>query len=318
MIEKRRLGQSDIEITPIGLGCQQLAVTGLVGRAWDTPDEGATNAIVKAALAGGVNWFDTAEMYGYGQSERALTSALRGAGVEPGGVVVATKWYPQGRRASNMSRTIGDRISALQGYPIDLYQIHAPTSFSSTAAEMREMAKLVRADKIRAIGVSNFSVRAMARASAALRAEGLALASNQVQISLLHRNIEHNGMLDAARRLSVTLIAYSPLAGGVLSGRFHDRPELVSGLSRARRLAHRSRLRALAKTRPLIDELSKIAGAYGVSRAQVALNWVTHFYGDTVVAIPGASKPQQAQESADALAFRLTDKELTRLDELSR
>jgi aryl-alcohol dehydrogenase-like predicted oxidoreductase len=188
MIEKRRLGQSDIEITPIGLGCQQFAVTGLVGRSWDTPDEDATNAIVKASLPGGVNWFDTAEMYGYGQSERALTSALRGAGVEPGGVVVATKWYPQGRRASNMSRTIDNRL--------------------------------------------NF--------------------------------------------------------------------------------------RALDTARPLIDELSKIADAYGVSRAQVALNWVTHFYGDTVVAIPGASKPRQAQESADALAFRLTDKELARLDELSR
>jgi aryl-alcohol dehydrogenase-like predicted oxidoreductase len=269
-------------------------------------------------LAGGVNWFDTAEMYGYGQSERALTSGLHGAGAEPGDVVVATKWYPQGRCAGNMSRTIDDRISALQGYPIDLYQIHAPTSFSSAAAEMREMTKLVRANKIRAIGVSNFSVRAMNRASAVLRAQGLPLASNQVQISLLHRGIEHNGMLDAARRLGVTLIAYSPLAGGILTGRFHDRPELVSGLSLARRLQHRSRFKALAKTRPLIDELGKIADSYGVSRPQVALNWVTHFYGDTVVAIPGASKPQQAQESADALGFRLTDKELTRLDVLSR
>jgi aryl-alcohol dehydrogenase-like predicted oxidoreductase len=318
MIEKRRLGQSDLEITPIGLGCQQLAVTGMVGRAWDTPDEDATSAIVKAALAGGVNWFDTAEMYGYGQSERALTSALRGAGAEPGQVVVATKWYPLGRRASNIPRTIGDRISALQGYPIDLYQIHAPTSFSPAAAQMREMAKLVRAGQIRAIGVCNFSVRGMTRASAALNAQGLALASNQVQISLLHRNIERNGMLEAARQLGVTLIAYSPLAGGVLTGRFHDRPELVSGLSRARRLQHRSQFRTLATTQPLIDELSKIAGAYGVSRAQVALNWVTHFYQGTVVAIPGASKPQQAQQSADTLGFRLTNKELTRLDELSR
>jgi aryl-alcohol dehydrogenase-like predicted oxidoreductase len=318
MMARRRFGQSDIEITPIGLGCQQLAETGLVGRAWDTPDEGATQAMVKAALAGGVNWFDTAEMYGYGQSERALTSALHGARVEPGQVVVATKWYPQGRRASNIARTIDDRISALQGYPIDLYQIHAPTSFSTATIEMREMAKLVRAQKIRAIGVSNFSVRGMTRASAALQAQGLALASNQVQISLLHRNIERNGMLNAARRLGVTLIGYSPLAGGVLTGRFHDHPELVSGLSRARRLQHRSRFRTLAQTQPLIDELGKVAEAYGVSRAQVALNWVAHFYGDTVVAIPGASKPRQAQESAEALGFRLTTKELTRLDELSR
>src|SRR3979411_2592952 len=132
MVEKRRLGRTEIEITPIGLGCLQFAAAWMAGRAYDTPDTDATIAIVKAALAGGVNWFDTAEMYGHGQSERALTSALRGAGVEPGEVVVATKWSPIGRTAGNISRTIGDRISALQGYPVDLHQIHAPISFSST------------------------------------------------------------------------------------------------------------------------------------------------------------------------------------------
>jgi aryl-alcohol dehydrogenase-like predicted oxidoreductase len=94
--------------------------------------------------------------------------------------------------------------------------------------------------------------------------------------------------------------------------------ELVAGPSRMRRLAHRSQFRAVARTRPLVDELGKIAAPYGVSRAQVALNWVTNFYGDTVVAIPGASKPRQAEEGAGALGFRLTDKQLTRLDELSR
>jgi aryl-alcohol dehydrogenase-like predicted oxidoreductase len=318
MTETRRLGRTDIEITPIGLGCMQFARTGGAARVYDTPDAEVVEKTVRAALDGGVNWFDTAEMYGHGESERALTDALRAADVRPGDVRIATKWAPLGRRASNIGRTIDQRLAALQGYPIDLYQIHQPISFSSTAAEMREMAKLLRANKISAVGVSNFGARNMARAAAALAEEGIALASNQVQISLLHRKIERSGVLAEARRLGVTLIAYSPLRSGMLTGRFHDHPDTIARLSGLRRLGNNMRARELARTRPLIEELGRIARAYGVSRAQVALNWMIHFYGETVVAIPGASRTEQAREAAATLEFRLTDAELRRLDELSR
>ena len=314
MVDLRKLGKTDIEITPIGLGCMQMAEHGAAAAVYPTPD---ANAVVKAALSGGVNWVDTAEMYGHGESERSLAAGLRNAGVRPGDVVVATKWAPLGRRAGNIPRTIGNRIEALQGFPIDLYQIHQPWSFSSTASEMREMAKLLRANKIRSVGVSNFNARQMSRASAALRAEGIELASNQVQISLLHRNIERNGVLDTARKLGVTLIAYSPLRSGMLTGRFHDNPQALRDASWMRR-AMFVRLGNADRTRPLIDELGKIGESYGVTRAQVALNWVINFYGPAVVAIPGASKPKQAEEAAAAQDFRLTDKELSRLDELSR
>jgi aryl-alcohol dehydrogenase-like predicted oxidoreductase len=317
IMRRRQLGGSDLEVSPIGLGCMQFAATGMAARFYPTPDADAVGATVKAALDGGVNWFDTAEMYGHGESERALSTALRGSGVSPGEVVVATKWAPFGRTASNIGRTVGKRIDALQGYPIDLYQIHQPISFSSTGSEMREMAKLLRARKIRAVGVSNFSAATMRRASAALAAQGLVLASNQVQISLLRRNIERDGVLAAARELGVTLIAYSPLRSGMLTGRFHDDPTLVGSLPRFRRFAGSFTERGLAATRPLIDELGAIAKSYGVSRAQVSLNWVTNYYGDMVVAIPGASKPHQAEESARSMDFQLTEQELAKLADLA-
>ena len=244
---------------------------------------------------------------------RCMRSAKR-----PSEIVIATKWLPMRRWASNITRTIGHRISALQGYPIDLYQIHNPAGFSSIESEMREIAKLLRAKNIRAIGVSNFNARQMTRAAEALHAEGINLASNQLQINLLDRSIEQNGVLAAARRLGITLIAYSPLRAGFLTGRFHDDPEALRRTHGLRRLLMFGRAADLNKTQPLMEVLGKIANAYGVSRAQVALNWVISFYGDTVVAIPGASRSKQAEESATAQYFRLTEKELGRLGELSR
>jgi aryl-alcohol dehydrogenase-like predicted oxidoreductase len=206
----------------------------------------------------------------------------------------------------------------LRGYPIDLYQVHEPySSLSTIRAQMRAMARLLRAGKVRAVGVSNFSARQMTIAHDMLRAEGIALAANQVRVNLLHRTIEHNGVLDTARRLGVTLIAYSPLANGVLTGRFHEDPAQVQALRPMRRLLHGGALsgNGLARTAPLIDELRAIGKAHGASASQVALNWLVTYYCDTVVAIPGASKPQQASAAAGAMRFRLTDAELARLAE---
>jgi aryl-alcohol dehydrogenase-like predicted oxidoreductase len=158
----------------------------------------------------------------------------------------------------------------------------------------------------------------MQAASQVLGSQGLALASNEVQISLLHRNIEHNGVLAAARRLGVTLIAYSPQRSGILTGKFHDDPSRIRAVSPLQRRLLGLNDAGLARTRPLIEELRAIAHAYGASPGQVALAWLVQFYGDTVVAIPGASKPHQAEQSAAATHLRLTDKELRRLDAASR
>jgi aryl-alcohol dehydrogenase-like predicted oxidoreductase len=153
-----------------------------------------------------------------------------------------------------------------------------------------------------------------------LAAEGVVLAANQVRISLLRRDIERDGVLETARRLGVTLIAYSPLDGGLLTGRYHDDPELTRKAPVMRRVFGRRDLsaRGLARTAPLIDAMRRIAAGHGVTVGQVALNWVITRYGDTVVAIPGASKPRQAAEAAGAMGFTLTEAEAGKLDELSR
>lgn len=321
-MEKRRLGQTDIDITPIGLGCMQFSGSGGIASRVFTPlGQDTITEVVKTALNSGITWFDTAEMYGNGHSERTLTTALKDSAAIPGEVVIATKWAPLGRRASNVTRTIDIRLECLQGYPIDLYQIHEPfTSLSTIGPQMRAMASLFHAGKIRSVGVSNFSAHQMTIAHKALKAEGIELASNQVRINLLQRNIERNGVLDTARRLGVTLIAYSPLANGVLTGRYHEDPAQARSLRTMRRigLGGRASAKGLARSASLIDEVRTIGLAHGgASPAQVSLNWLINYYGETVVAIPGASKPQQAEEAAGSMGFQLTDEEVHRLGEMS-
>ncbi|MFI5714487.1 aldo/keto reductase [Nocardia sp. NPDC051750] len=318
MIATRVLGSSDIEVTPIGLGCMQFAGPGLVAQFYPELDGTTTDGVVKAALDSGITWFDTAEMYGGGHSERALTTSLRAAGTTPGDISIATKWTPMGRTATNIGRTIDTRITALQGFPIDLYQIHQPFgSLSSVARQVRAMARLRSEGKIAYVGVSNFSARQMERADRILREHGTRLISNQVQINLLHRKIEDDGVLETARRLGITLIAYSPLKSGLLTGKFHDSPDLIGAVRPIRKTLGGFNTRTLTRTAPLIDELWKLARAYGATPAQVALAWLIGYYGDTVVAIPGASKPHQAAELGAAMNLRLTDTELSRLAELS-
>ena len=318
-MEKRRLGNTEIQVTPIGLGCWQFGQGGnFVARFWSALDQLVITDTVAAALRSGINWFDTAEVYGGGKSEKALSAALSHLEVRPGEVVVATKWFPLARSAKSIRSTIQTRMECLNPYPIDLHQIHQPWSYSSISAQMTEMAGLLKDGLIKSIGVSNFSARQMEEAHSALGAHDIPLASNQIRYNLLDRRIETNGILETARRLGITLIAYSPLAQGILTGRYHDDPQSVATVTRLRRMSGAYAKRSIERTRPLIDELRLIARAHGATVPQVALNWTVNFNDSLVVAIPGASRPSQAEQSAAALGFRLAPKELSRISELSR
>ena len=322
-MDRRALGRTGLTVTPIGLGCWQLQQgKGVTGKMWSVLDQETMDAIVSAALRGGISWYDTAQVYGNGASERALAAGLAHAAVEPGSVVVATKWMPFLKPARDLRRTIDARIECLAPYPVDLHQVHFPWSRSSVAAQMREMAALVHAGKVRAVGVSNFSAGQMAQAGAALQDEGLPLASNQVRINLLERSIETNGVLDLAREHRVTLIAYSPLAQGILTGRYHDDPSRVRELPYGRRslLSPSSKYitpEGLARSAPLIAELRAVGEAHGATPGQVALAWLVTYYGEAVVAIPGASRPEHATEAAAAMYLRLSADEIDRIDHLS-
>lgn len=314
----RPLGRTGLAISPLGLGCWQFSGgKGLIGGFWEALPPDTVEAVVAAALAGGMNWFDTAEAYGNGASEEALAGALRALGKAPGEVLVATKWWPILRRASHMERSIDERLSRLGGYPIDLYQIHSPLSLSGVRAEMKAMARLVEARKIRSVGVSNYTAGMMRRAHQALAERGIPLASNQVLYSLLNRKVESNGIMETAKDLGISIIAYSPLGQGILTGAHHEDPELIKGRPGPRKRMPSFSRKGLERTRPLVEALRGIGERHGATPVQVALNWLLNFHGETVVAIPGASRSSQVKENLGALAFRLEKEELTRIDEIS-
>lgn len=315
----RNLGQSSTKISALGLGCWQFSNgKGLVGGFWAAMDQKDVNNIVKLSLEGGINWFDTAEIYGKGESENALSVALHSLGLSAEKALIATKWWPIFRTASSITKTIDNRLEALGGREIDLYQIHQPYSFSNVKNEMKEMIHLLEKKKIKHVGVSNFNASKMKEADAFLKEKDSFLASNQVKYSLLDRRIEKNGTMDVAKELGITIIAYSPLEQGILSGKFHKNPELIKNLKGPRKYTRFFKASGLAKTQPLIDLLEEKAAKYGVSQTQIALNWLIHFHGETVVAIPGASKVHHVEENIGALQFTLSRDDLDEINEASK
>jgi len=313
----RQLGNSSLKITPIGLGTWQFSKgKGMAGSFWAKLDDSLMKEIVQVALDEGINWFDTAELYGKGESEKALSRSLETLNVKQGEVYIATKWWPVFRTARSIGKTIGKRQEALHGFPIDLYQIHNPYSFSSISSQMKEMGSLIQKGLIKNIGVSNFSASQMKKAHDELQKYGLRLISNQVKYSLLDRGIEFNGVLNMAKELGISIIAYSPLKQGVLTGKFHEQPELLSGVG-FRKYTGAFRKSYLKKTLPLIEKLKETGARHGATPAQVALNWAINYHGDMIVAIPGASKVKQAKDNAGSMKFMLSEKEMEELSNLS-
>lgn len=317
ILPHRSLGKSGLMITPIGLGCWQFSKQqNMTGKFWPTIENNTINSIVKTSLEGGINWFDTAEVYGNGASERALSDALTALGKKPGEIMLATKWWPMFRTASNITKTINARLNALKPYPIDLYQVHQPWGFSNEKAEMDAMARLVKENKIKYVGVSNFSASQMRSAWEALQKHGIHLISNQVRYSLLDRKIESNGILQTAKELGISIIAYSPLAQGLVTGKFHDNPQLLKNIG-MRKYTPQFKPSGLEKSRPVIKCVQELALKYDVSPSQIALNWLINFHGETVVAIPGATKESHAKENTGAMTFTLSTEDLALLDNKS-
>jgi len=314
MIQLRKLGHSDLEVSPIGLGVMQFAGgSGAIQAVNPALPEETRIEIVKTALEGGINWFDTAELFGAGRSEKYLAEALDELGEISQRAIIATKWSSYLRFAGNIKKTIQERLDKLSPYSIGLYQIHNPKSFSSTKAEMNAMADLVKGGKIRAVGVSNFNSDQMRVAQDTLEKRGLGLASNQVHYNLLNRKIENNGVLETARDLGISLIAWAPLASGILTGKFHKNPEKLTGIPAVRR----KRLeKQLEDSWPVIEVLDEIASKYRTEPAQVALAWLIQ-QGEDIVAIPGSTRIGHVMEGFGAMNLQLSEQDLTQLDQTS-
>jgi len=313
----RFLGKSDLHITPVGLGCWQFSKqNNFAGKFWPKLEDDLIKTIVDQSLQHGINWFDTAELYGNGASEKALSSALTSLGKKPGDVIIATKWWPMFRFASNIPKTIGERIEALSPFPIDLYQVHQPYGFSSEKEEMKAMAELVKSGKIRYVGVSNFSAKQMKNSWETLDKLGIPLVSNQVRYNLLDRRIESNGILQTAKDLGISIIAYSPLAQGMVTGKFHQHPERIKEAGYRKHTSFFKEA-SLEKSRPLIALLRELAEKYQVTVSQVALNWMINFHGETVFVIPGATREAHACDNPGAMNFRISDEDVLMIDRMS-
>jgi aryl-alcohol dehydrogenase-like predicted oxidoreductase len=258
----------------------------------------------EASLSAGVDLFDTAAMYSGGASEQRLGELAEGTSV-----VIATK-FPPGwlSTAEVLPEALDQSLARLRLSRIDLYQHHFPSRRVSIPALMDFMADAVEAGKVRAVGVSNYSAAQLRTAHAALAARGIPLASNQVEYSLLHRAPEVNGVLDACRELGVALIAYQPLAMGVLTGKYRpgDRPRGI------RRFGRYFRGDGLEKAQPVVALLREIGEGHSKTPAQVALRWLIEQEG--VLPIPGAKDGRQAAGNAEALSFTLGDAEIQALD----
>ncbi|MBN3908444.1 MAG: aldo/keto reductase [Nostoc sp. NMS1] len=267
-----------------------------------------------AALEAGITFFDTAEVYGMGLSEKFLGQFLQQT-QQP--VQIATKFGPLPWRftAQSVSDALTASLKRLQLERIALYQVHWPFAFFlSQETLMNALADEVKRGRIAAVGVSNYSAEQMRDAHQILAARGVPLAVNQVRYSLLSRQIESKGIITTARELGVTILAYSPLAQGLLTGKYSiDSAETPTG---ARKIDPRFKKEGLQKIAPVISLLRNFGEKYERTPAQVALNWL--IAQGNVIPIAGVKTAEQVRQNAGALGWRLNDDEVGELELVSR
>lgn len=314
----RQLGQTNIMLSPIGLGTWQFSSgVGELGKYWPALTDETTRDVVKTAIENGVNWFDTAEQYGNGVSEKNLSSALKALEITTGTVKIADKWWPKNRKAASIIESISQRLDCLQGYPIDLYQIHWPESESWLRTEMKALAQLVEEGKVKSVGLCNYNRRDIKRAHRFLRKRGIPLASVQIHYNLAFRHSERHDVLKVAADLGISVIAWSPLEQGLLSGKFHNNEEALKLLKQERINMFGLSSDRLKETQPLIDVLERIAGKHKATPAQISLAWITQYHDNLVFAIPGANSAKQTLSNSRSMYISLSQSELDELDAVS-
>lgn len=308
---------------PLPGGGVSLSVMGLGTWAWGDRSTWGMNgydrsydfdtirAAYERTVGAGIYLLDTAEMYGNGESERIIGQLLREDPTHRDRVVVATKFMPFPWRmpiAAALMKSVRASLARL-GVPfLHLYQLHGPISLRSPRALAAALAVPHHDGLLKAVGVSNYSEAEMRAMHRALAERGIPLATNQVEYSLLRTMPETNGLLRACRELGVTLLAYSPLAMGRLTGKY----------SAANPPPGKRNFSAfpMGEIDPIVAELRRIGAGHGdKTPAQVALNWLIC---KGAVPIPGAKNAAQAEQNAGALGWRLTADEVAALDRVAK
>ena len=282
-------------ISKIGLGTWQFG-----SKEWGYGEEYSNReaaAIVRRAIDLGVTLFDTAEIYADGRSERILGRAL---GRDRESVFIADKIFPVTPGGPLVRRRARASAARLGASRLDLYQVHCPNPLSDDRAMMNGMRSLQRSGLVGEVGVSDYS---LGRWQAAEHALGTRILSNQVQYSLVSRTPESD-LLPFAREHGRIIIAFSPLAHGLLSGRYHD-AGVPGDLVRA--TSSHFKPESFARTEQLVQVLREVAAAHSATPAQIALAWV--ILNPAVAAIPGASSVEQLEGNVAAAEIQLTDDE---------
>ena len=297
--DRIELGSSGLQVSPLGVGTNN----------WGSLHEADPNLrpVFEAAIEAGINLFDTAEVYNLGGSEKTFGQFLPSARQQ---AIITSKFFPYPWRwqASTLKKALLASLERLKIEQIDLYLVHFPLPPRSIETWVEALAEVKAAGLVRAVGVSNYSLEQMRRAHALLARHHIPLACNQVEYNLLKRGVEQNGLLSLCKELGVTLVAYRPLASGLLTGRYSvDHPP--QGL---RRMVSR---RDLQRAHTLVELLTQIGKAYDCKTpSQVALNWLIC---KGTLPIPGASRVPSLEQNVGALGWRLSEADVAALDQAS-
>jgi aryl-alcohol dehydrogenase-like predicted oxidoreductase len=305
-VERRPLGRTGIDVSVMALGCWPFAG----GVVWGAQDDQVSIATVHAALDAGIDFFDTAEGYEDGHSERVLGRALVGRRHQ---AVIATKVSPNHLRPDDVVAALERSLEYLQTDYVDLYQIHWPNHDLPLGDTVGALERLKEQGKVRAIGVSNFGVGDLGDMVALTEC-----ATDQLPYGLLWRVLERE-ILPLCREHGVGIICYSPLAQGLLTGRYRIADEVPDGLARTR---HYAGTRPLAKhgeagceagVFAALAEIRAIADDLGQPMAAVALAWVRQQPGVTSFLV-GARSPEELSWNLPSLDLTLSDDVIRRLD----
>jgi aryl-alcohol dehydrogenase-like predicted oxidoreductase len=314
-MKTRRLGQSDLSITAMGFGAWAIGGGGWEF-GWGPQDDQRSITAIRMALEIGVNWIDTAAVYGLGHSEEIVARALEGVSPRPYVFTKCSMVWNERReishslKAESIRRECEASLRRLKVDSIDLYQIHWPDPALEIEEGWAALATLKKAGKVRNIGVSNFSVAQMQRAQAIAP-----ITSLQPKYSLLHRDIEEE-ILPFAAREGIGILAYSPMASGLLTGAMTR--ERIAGLAADdwRRRSADFKEPQLSRNLRLVSLLSVIAKRHRCAPGEVAIAWVLR---DPAVtgAIVGARGPEQVRALSRAADIRLGEEELAEIEALA-
>ncbi|MGC9223121.1 MAG: aldo/keto reductase [Terracidiphilus sp.] len=311
--ELRTLGNSDLQLTAIGFGAWAIG-GGDWQYAWGPQDDSDSIAAIHRALDLGINWIDTAAVYGLGHSEEIVGRAVKASPHKP---YIFTKcsmrWHADrtiynSLKAASIAEEVEASLRRLQVDAIDLYQIHWPNPDADVEEGWETLSRLRDQGKLRWIGVSNFNVEQM------MRAQKIApITSLQPPYSMLRRAIEAE-ILPFAHASRIGVINYSPMLSGLLAGKMT--PERIAAFPANdwRRKNVEFNEPRLSRNMRLVELLREIGSGHGVTPGVVAVAWTLHHPAITA-AIVGGRSPRQVEETAAALSFRLTESEYTKIGE---